>query len=88
MAEEWWVENNERGQECLNEGFGDEDQRERVSVEIRDRKYGRAVGLQLRPLYHKYGRAAGDLEGMKVRVRRRIAVCPVWPMHQNHARNV
>jgi hypothetical protein len=68
LVREGWVEENGRAQTGSDEGKGNAGQ-ERVS-EIRDSEYGRAVGLQLRPLYHNHG-AAEDLGGIKVRVRRR-----------------
>lgn len=86
MAGDGRVEENERTQGSSDVKIGKEDRVQRVS-EVRDNKFG-PVGMQLRPLYHNHGRAVKDLGGIKVRVGRKVAVCLVWPMHQNHARNV
>jgi hypothetical protein len=68
VAEEGWVEENERTQGSSGESVGNEDQAERDS-EDSDSKYGRAVELQLRRLYHNHGRAAEeDLGSIKVGV--------------------
>lgn len=68
VAEEGWVEENERTQGSSGERIGNEDQTKRES-ETSDSKYGRAVELQLRRLCHNHGRAVEeDLGSIKVRV--------------------
>jgi hypothetical protein len=66
IGEAW---ENERAQRCLEEAIGAVNEIERVTDEMCNGKYGRAVGFQLRPLYHwNQGRAVvviGYLAGIK-----------------------
>jgi hypothetical protein len=56
---------NERAQWWLDGRTGAVTEMGLVTEEMCNGKDGRAVGLQVRPLYHNHGRATEDLVGIK-----------------------